>query len=165
MTMMLRGNLNFTWIPPCTYIKKIKNKVTKKAPIFDRLLSLCTLRACNAGASNQGMQHLFEHGLTPNSYCRKKYQLILRGSAGRSSLIPQFSVKEFISIVPPGGSVCSPLMYRLLILMLQIFVVVSFLKWAKHPLFIPYRLLEVLFLVYFAWFCVIYTNTVQYLTD
>lgn len=37
-------------------------------------------------------------------------------------------MKEFISIVPPGGGVCSPLMYRLLILMLQIFVVVSFLK-------------------------------------
>lgn len=38
--------------------KKIKNKVTKKAPIFDRLPSLCTLRACNSGASNEGVQHL-----------------------------------------------------------------------------------------------------------
>lgn len=72
MTMMLRGNQNFTWIPPCTYIKKIKNKVTKKAPIFDRLPSLCTLRACNSGASNQGMQHFFEYSHTPKSYCTKK---------------------------------------------------------------------------------------------
>lgn len=71
------------------YLKKIKNKVTKKAQIFDRLPSLCTLRACNSGASNEGMQHLFEHGHTPNSYCTKKNQLILRGSAGRSSLICQ----------------------------------------------------------------------------
>lgn len=72
VTMMLRGNQNFTWIPPCTYLIFYFFNVTKKAPIFDRLPSLCTLRACNSGASNQGMQHFFEYSHTPKSYCTKK---------------------------------------------------------------------------------------------
>lgn len=96
-----------------------------------------------------------------------KNQLILRGSAGRSSLICQCEGVHFY---------CTTRWRCLLSSHVQTldsyatdFCCCFFFKMSEirsiHYLYPSGFLKFVLFLFYFAWFCVIYTNTVQYLTD